>query len=59
MAYRFPSSKQARQEQVVADSDGEYKNVNVEDTMNVVPLAFMTQMMDQRSDSAGYVRVLN
>ena len=34
-------------------------NMNMKGTMSVVPLALMTQMMDQKINSALYVEVLN
>ena len=42
----------------MGDSGGHCVNVNGKGTMNVVLLALMTEMMDQRINSAVHVQVL-
>ena len=56
LLYRL--SNEERREQVVSDYGGNCSNVNVKGTMDVVPLALITQMTDQRINYAVYVKVL-
>ena len=56
LLYRL--SCEARREQVTGDYRCNCGNVNVKGTMDVLPLALITQMTDHRINSALYVKVL-